>query len=959
MTTFYHSADEPGRPKQGELRDDPALFKIICIAWALCGLVMLMGAAVLFGWALDITLLKSLLPEYVTVKANTAIGMILLATATAATLRPHPKRWRLWLAYGCAAFAALLAVLTLLEYSLHVDYGIDQFLFIDRVPLNANFPPGRFAPITAVCFIMIAIALVAQTNSYRPFISMSRFFLWLSLLLAFQALVSYILDVKFLFGKAFYTQMAVHTTIMFIALCSALLAGQRLLRPKEDSPSAAADAVFQRRLVAAAIVIPPMMQCLLQMGRRAGYFVDDFGVVLQVAGNSILMLVIINWSLTSLQARAGQIRQSETSFAKLTEALPQIIWTTRADGTIEYCNSQWRHYTGMSQEQTYHVSWLAFVHADELPFATATWQASMQRKEPFQFEYRLRRHDGTHRWHITRAIPVRDSADRVTRWFATSTDIDDIKALSAEKARLQAERLLARAAQESEERLQIMLEGAFDAVVSMEANGNVAAWNGKAEQMFGWSKKEAIGQPLAALIIPPELRAAHAHGLAHYFATGHGKLLNCEVEVDACRSDGSLFPVRLVITPVEVGGKVSFTSFITDTTARRRAEAELRAAQARAEQAAMAKSQFLAHMSHEVRTPLNGILGVTDMLLDEHVSEAQRHLIEVLRGAGIQLLEIVNDILDFSKVEAGRLELEMVPLELRELVAQRMALMRSRAQAKTLGLSCHIADDVPNWMLGDPGRLGQIFLNLLSNAIKFTEKGDVSVRVTCVGQCVRFAFHDSGMGIPDDVRNRLFLPFSQADTSTSRRYGGTGLGLAICHQLVALMGGSLDFSSTVGKGSIFWVDVPLVIARKPEAAQINPPDAPHAPITIRGKRPAVLVAEDNEVNRLVVSAHLRKLGCDARLVTNGQEAVTAFKSQAFDLVLMDCHMPEMDGFAATSVIRAYEHDTQTHTPIVALTASALAEDVERCLRAGMDAHLCKPLRLDIFAVTIKKYTSDA
>lgn len=242
----------------------------VLAARALCAFVVVLGTLVLIGWAWDIPTLKSILPHYITIKANTAVGMIMLAIATALTVH-RPYGWRLVMAYGAAGITVTLSVLTLLEYGLGYDFGIDQLLFLDPLPAGARFPPGRLAPITAVCFLMISAAFVAQTNPYRRLLGLSRFFLWLSFLLAFQALVSYVLDVKFLFGKAFYSQMAVHTTLMFIALCSALLVAQRLLSQKETSPFAEADASFQRRLVAAAIVVPPVVQCLLQMGRSAGF----------------------------------------------------------------------------------------------------------------------------------------------------------------------------------------------------------------------------------------------------------------------------------------------------------------------------------------------------------------------------------------------------------------------------------------------------------------------------------------------------------------------------------------------------------------------------------------------------------------------------------------------------------------------------------------------------------------
>ncbi len=373
--------------------------------------------------------------------------------------------------------------------------------------------------------------------------------------------------------------------------------------------------------------------------------------------------------------------------------------------------------------------------------------------------------------------------------------------------------------------------------------------------------------------------------------------------------------------------------------------AELSRALSAAEAASRAKSQFLANMSHELRTPLYGVLGLNEVLLESELnSEQQRHARQ-MQGCGETLLRVIDDILDVSKIEAGKMELEQVPFDLRRLLGEVTDLFLPHVAARGVRLSLDPAPEVPTWVEGDSLRLRQVLLNLVGNAVKFTEEGEVALAVARIGedspgsQRLRFAVRDTGIGIPEEKRQVIFESFMQADGSTSRRYGGSGLGTTIAKSLVELMGGVIGCDSAPGAGSTFWFEIPLASRPQPEdRGGLVTSGEPFS--LLRGR---VLLVEDNPTNRDVVRRHLEQAGCRVVSAENGTEALSRLDGQNFDLVLMDVQMPGMDGCQATRLIRT-GGGLSARIPIVALTANATADDHRKCLAAGMNDVLVKPLR---------------
>lgn len=365
-----------------------------------------------------------------------------------------------------------------------------------------------------------------------------------------------------------------------------------------------------------------------------------------------------------------------------------------------------------------------------------------------------------------------------------------------------------------------------------------------------------------------------------------------------------------------------------------------------------AKSQFLAHMSHEIRTPLNGILGLTDILAQTKLNENQLEFIKTIRHSGEALLAIINDILDFSKIEAGKLELESIDFSLPVLCDDLEGLFMPQIQEKGLQFEITLDPTIPQFLNGDPLRIKQVLLNLISNSLKFTHEGHVKLDIKqsqASPLVLEFQVEDTGIGISEEKQDQLFKPFTQVDSSTTRKYGGTGLGLQISQRLVQLMGGHISLKSQVDKGSTFTFDLHLNAGTKPIEADDED--------TIRSNKPVenirILVAEDNKTNQLVISTMLKRLGYQYHLCGDGQEALAQLDNQEYDLVLMDCQMPIMDGFLATQNIR--KNPDLKNLPIIALTAGATEKEQKQCFDSGMNDFLSKPIKLNVLKNALERW----
>jgi two-component system sensor histidine kinase/response regulator len=775
------------------------------------------------------------------------------------------------------------------------------------------------------------------------------------------------------------------------------------------------------------------------------------------------------------------------------ERSPDLACIADLEGNFKQLNGTWFQTLGWSEAELLSRPWMDFVHPEDRE-RTAEAAAGMVDGGPYlDLVNRYATKAGGWCWIHWKAIT--STEDQAI--YAWARDITDrIAAEAALEASARETRLILEASARETQRI---LETAHDAFISTDAHGRITEWNPQAEASFGWSRADVLGHELAATVMAPRDRDDHRLIRERFLATGQEGVLQTRREVTAIRRDGSEFPMELTIAPLETEHGYTFHAFLRDITERKRAQEELAQARDQALEASRMKSVFVANVSHEIRTPMNGVIGMSELLLDTELDDEQHEFAETISSSGETLLDIIDGILDFSKIEAGKVELDPTDFDLREAIERACGMVATRAHKKGLELLVAIDPEVPKLVRGDAARLRQVIANLVSNAVKFTARGEVVVRASAdlanePAPLLRLEVADTGIGVEADALAQLFKPFSQADGSTTRKYGGTGLGLAISRQLIELMGGTIGAESEPGKGSCFWFELALaraegsedvpdeereiaglrvlvvddnatsrrILARQlgswqmtcdvadnaaralqklrsaagaglpyalalvdltmpdvdgyelarsiraepalrgirlvllaPAGTRYDTPDVAaldgvltkpvresrlyeEIQAVITGDRPAaprletadavdpdappqdaprtVLVVEDTPVNQAVAAHMLKKCGYEVEIAENGRKALEALSERSYAAVLMDCQMPELDGYDATREIRRREHGGQ-RMPIIAMTANSMQGERERCLAAGMDDYLTKPLRIQPLKETLTHWAS--
>jgi PAS domain S-box-containing protein len=511
---------------------------------------------------------------------------------------------------------------------------------------------------------------------------------------------------------------------------------------------------------------------------------------------------------------------------------------------------------------------------------------------------------------------------------------------------------------ESEARARLVIDSAHDAFIGMDSDGRIVSWNAQAEATFGWPRDTIIGHQLSETIIPHGFRSAHTQGMKRFQETGEAPIVGRRLEVRALHRDGHEFPIEITVTtPVRSGRGYFFGAFIRDISERLRHEDELRTAKETAEAATRAKSEFLANMSHELRTPLNGVIGYAQLLhRDRSLTPGQRDALDAISACGSHLLDLINDVLDLSKIEAGRMDIEATPCELRQVMIDLRYVIDERAQRKGLLFTTHMASEVPKRVILDGRHVRQVLLNLLGNAVKFTPQGEVKLLIGLTDHSrLRFDVIDTGIGIEAENLSAVFQAFRQ--TRSGAELGGTGLGLTISHRLVRGMGGELKVESAPGRGSRFYFELPLVEADEPSAVVAADADGEALSSDARlatGSHLTVLVADDSSVNRRILASLLESAGVRVITAAGGIEAVDLARAHRPDIVLMDLRMGDLSGFEATRRIVA---DASTASiPVIAVSASAWAEVRQQARDAGCVDFLPKPVKADVLFAKLQRDT---
>lgn len=745
------------------------------------------------------------------------------------------------------------------------------------------------------------------------------------------------------------------------------------------------------------------------------------------------MITLRNVTAERLRLRQEVRNEGDLYFRQTCDAMPQLVWVTSPSGYHEWYSKSWYEYTGTDEVDSRGVGWQISIHEEDFPEAAKRWSYSLRTQELYETAYRVKRWDGVFRWFLGRALPMRDpETGKTVKWFGTCTDIHDQVEALANSRRAQSQlasvinhaamtiwatdregritvaegpgvrqlKLMAPGTPGSSDRGSGMQRGADE---NSEDGAGRPRSNSNSNSAQSHPKQQMIGRSIYSVWDPTLIRASME------------KALNGEAVVEEMEIEGRWF--RTSYTPMrahsddpnqifEVGAYddnegegeiIGVVGASLDITERKRAQVRVEeslmektralAAEGAAREASRLKSEFLANMSHEIRTPIAGVIGLSELLLDEDaLTPQQRDYVETIQRSAEGLLTVINDVLDFSKVEIGKLDVEKAPFNLEVLLRDAKRMLSFATQKKGLEFREAVALTYKGQVLGDVGRLRQVITNLLTNAIKFTAEGFISLEVEEMSEdaenlVVKFDVRDTGCGINHVNLSRLFQPFSQADPSTARRFGGTGLGLSISKNLVELMNGKIGLDSVEGEGSHAWFIVPFrkateregAAAKMEESGKIQPSSIPangfsmgtsdaEKTTMMRPRRDVwILIAEDNVVNAQIASKNIKRMGFNCRTAENGLKALEELGRHNYDAILMDCQMPECDGYEATRKIRQSQNPDIRMLPVIALTASAIKGDRERALAAGMVDYLAKPVKRPALEATLCKwlYDSDA
>lgn len=658
---------------------------------------------------------------------------------------------------------------------------------------------------------------------------------------------------------------------------------------------------------------------------------------LVTGGESYVIASIVD--ISKRKAAEQELRQSEERFRQLMSGVKDYaIILLDVDGCVMSWNEGAQRIKGYYADEIIGRHFSCFYRTEDIEAGKPERELEAARRfERFEDEGWRVRKDGSRFVANVVISTLRDDSGELQGYVKVTRDITERK--------------------QAEERLRLVVEAAPSGMIMVDDKGKIVLVNSQAEHLFGYDREELLGHPIE-MLVPVRFRDKHPGYRQSFSADPQTRAMGAGRDLFGVRKDGTEVPVEIGLNPLDTEEGAFVLASVVDITERKRSE-ELGRARDKALQDSQLKSAFVANISHELRTPVSGIMGMNELLLETNLDEQQRMLAKSVSDAAQSLLSIINDLLDISKIEAGKTTLRKIPFGLISLVQDSVRMLADNARSKRLALNTNIDYSIPDYLVGDPDRIRQVLINLLGNAIKFTEKGVVSIEAKLEGEdekeaLIRFSVRDTGIGIAGENLNLLFQPFSQLDSSSRRRFGGTGLGLSISRQLVELMGGEIGVESQTGEGSTFSFRIPLQKLKHDAVPEKSGGETTAASVDIDRDK-LVLIVEDNATLQELAVRQLIGIGLEPQAVSTGLQAVNAAKEVPYDLILMDCNLPEMDGFEATRAIRRIDAERGRHTYIIAMTASGMSGDADKCYAAGMDDYLMKPVTMAKLKEHIQKW----
>lgn len=612
-------------------------------------------------------------------------------------------------------------------------------------------------------------------------------------------------------------------------------------------------------------------------------------------------------------------------FRLLASEAPQLGWITDSQGELVWFNQQWFTYTGLSFEESVGIGWRQALHPDNVEKALETWKTATETQKTYEVTYQLRGADGIYRWYLARAVPTFNKSGEITSWIGTCTDINNTK--------------------NSHHEIINIIENVDEGFIAIDKDWKITQLNSFHERISKTKRDQQIGKNFLELFFSsPELKQT----------VGFEAYLRAMKERVQIKFEDYYPPLKLWgamnIYPKPDGG---LAIFYRDVTAEKMAQSELIRAKDESERANNLKTTFLANMSHEIRTPLASIMGFAEVIKENNLNDADRaRFLDLIIKNGSSLSRIIDDILDLSKVESGHLEVENTETAFDHLLFEVLALFRDKAKSKNIYLNLNLSSHVPTRIKSDPTRVRQILINLIGNAIKFTKDGGIQIDIMSdmisSDQCkFQIQVRDTGIGLSSDQAEKLFRPFTQADNSTTRKYGGTGLGLALSKRLAQALGGDIRIIKTaLGEGSVFAFD--FIAEVTPEENRCEMPENSKAQDRVKLDNIRILLAEDSPDSQELIKYVLTNHGACVTLASDGAEALELARNNEYDVVLMDIQMPELDGYEVTRQLRSENYSK----PIVALTAHAMLEERVKTKAVGCDAHITKPLNFRQLVSTV-------